>query len=42
MDSIVNKNQRKPVDDIGGDTNSVATTDHTLLFPQIMMDSKIF
>ena len=32
MDSIVNKNQRKPVDDFGGDTNSVPTTDHDSSF----------
>lgn len=40
MDSIVNKNQRKPVIDIQGDTNSVETTDQDS--PQILMDSKIF
>lgn len=32
MNSIVYKNQRKPDDDIGGDTNSIATTDHDSSF----------
>ena len=32
MNSILYKNQRKPDDDIGGDTNSIATTDHDSSF----------